>query len=685
MGKWIHFGSLRNELTGQNYKLLRNCLIAAAVIVVIVEILARRSIDDTLTFMAGRFPAFVYNVLLVFLTLTFALIFRKRTFSFFLAGGIWIGVAIANSILLSFRSMPLTAPDIWLMGSVRTIFDKYMSYFELGLLMLGISAAIAAILYILFRAEKFPRIFGFGVVHFVLTLFLVILTTLLFQNVGFVQKTKDFTNLPRAYQENGFCYCFAASLLTGGVEEPQDYSDEIIHEIKDKNIDLPATTEDLPNIVFVQLESFFDPNYMLKLVYEENPVPNFQALRENYPSGFLSVPCIGAGTANTEFEVLTGMNLSHFGVGEYPYMTIVDSVCPETVAYSLSGIGYSTHAIHNNNATFYDRDIVYSNLNFDTFTSLEYMDIDPESDFTPTDWAKDAFLTEEILKCMESSEEQDFVFTVSVQPHGRYPSEYSEEYSYLKVEGMVDESRRIGFEYYLYQLRQTDEFVGALVQALSNYDEKTVVVFYGDHLPSFNIRPEELSAGTEQTTEYIVWANFDIGNEKRDLQTYQLSAYVMGLCEIYEGAIFRLHQSYDFPNDEDKEFQDALLVLEYDMLDGEHIAMDGNLIEPTPLRFDVEDILIERMEADAELPGTYHIYGQNFTRFSAVCVNGAPCLTKFVSKEHLIFTIDELENEDEITVAQISAAGDMEILSTTDGWLWFLEETDESSDLNETE
>ncbi len=669
MKNYFRLGNLRNEWTKKNYKLLCNCLIAAAIIVVIVEILSRRSIDDTLTFMVARFPAFLYNALLVFLTLTFALIFRKRTFSFFLAGGIWIGIAIANSILLSFRSMPLTAPDIWLMSSIRTIFDKYLSYFELGLLMLGISALIAVILYILFRAEKFPRIFGFGVIHFVLTLLLLVVATVLFQHLGFIQKTNNFTNLPRAYQKNGFCYCFTASLLTGGIDEPQDYSDEIIQEIKDGEIVLPETTDDLPNLVFVQLESFFDPNYLLKLTFEDNPVPNFQSIRENYPSGFLSVPCIGAGTANTEFEVLTGMNLSHFGVGEYPYMTIVDSVCPETIAYSLSGIGYQTHAIHNNNATFYDRDIVYSNLNFDTFTSLEYMDLDPESDFTPTNWAKDAVLTDEILKCLDSSQEQDFVFAVSVQPHGRYPSEYLEEYSYLKVEGMEDDRRQIGFEYYLYQLRQTDAFVGALVQALSNYKEKTVVVFYGDHLPSFNIQPEELSEGNEQTTEYVVWANYDIGNEKRDLQTYQLSAYVMGLCEIYEGSIFRLHQSHDFPNDEDAEFQDALLVLEYDMLDGEHIALDGNLITPTPLRFDVEDILIDCVEADAELDNCYHVYGQNFTRYSIVYQNGEACTTEFVSKDHLIITQTELENNDELTVVQISAAGDMEILSSTDIWV----------------
>ena len=114
--------------------------------------------------------------------------------------------------------------------------------------------------------------------------------------------------------------------------------------------------------IFVQLESFFDANYLKDLTYGENPVPNFERLKETCSSGLFYVPSIGAGTANTEFEVLSGMNLDHFGVGEYPYMTTVNKVTTESVATVLRELGYATHAIHNNNATFYDRNIVYSNL-----------------------------------------------------------------------------------------------------------------------------------------------------------------------------------------------------------------------------------------------------------------------------------------------------------------------------------
>lgn len=97
------------------------------------------------------------------------------------------------------------------------------------------------------------------------------------------------------------------------------------------------------------------------------------------------MPSIGAGTANTEFEVLSGMNLDHFGVGEYPYKTVVKNRTCESMAYALQSAGYSTHAIHNNNATFYSRDRVYANFGFETFTSLEYMH---DVEQNPLGWAK---------------------------------------------------------------------------------------------------------------------------------------------------------------------------------------------------------------------------------------------------------------------------------------------------------
>ena len=70
----------------------------------------------------------------------------------------------------------------------------------------------------------------------------------------------------------------------------------------------------------------FDTSEYLALQTTKDPLPNLRKMAEEYSSGYCQVPTIGAGTANTEFEVITGMNLRYFGPGEYPYKTYLFSV-----------------------------------------------------------------------------------------------------------------------------------------------------------------------------------------------------------------------------------------------------------------------------------------------------------------------------------------------------------------------
>ena len=127
---------------------------------------------------------------------------------------------------------------------------------------------------------------------------------------------------------------------------------------------------------------------------------------------YIRIPDDAAGTANSEFEVLTGFNVAYFGAGEYPYKTILGKQTIESMATQLKLDGYSTHAMHNHDGTFYDRYKVYKNMGFDTFTPMEYM---YNLEHTQKNWEKDNVLTGEIMKTLYSTNGRDFIFTVSVQ------------------------------------------------------------------------------------------------------------------------------------------------------------------------------------------------------------------------------------------------------------------------------
>ena len=361
----------------------------SAIICFMLELLARRSLSETLAFFVFSPAALIYNVTIIFSTLCMSLFFRRRRFFSILVCVLWFGLGISNCILHSYRTAPLTAIDFALMSSVWSILLKYLDFWQITII-LAATIVTLYLLHLVYRQcpPENPRPFFALCVVFCIYLALIL---------GY-GSFRDFKELPDSgltandtAERYGFAYCFTISMFDQGIDMPSEYSEETIDSIlADMNSHETIETAERPNIIFVQLESFFDVNEIIGVEYSENPVPVFSSLQENCPSGELIVPTLATGTANTEFEVLTGMSLDYFGVGEYPYQTVLQTETCESMAYDMKSLGYSTHAIHNHSGDFYDRKKVFSNLGFDTFTSVEYM---KNVQRNPIGWAKDSVLT----------------------------------------------------------------------------------------------------------------------------------------------------------------------------------------------------------------------------------------------------------------------------------------------------
>ena len=246
-----------------------------------------------------------------------------------------------------------------------------------------------------------------------------------------------FSNIAQGYKDYGFVYSFSSGLVNWGMDKPKDYNEAVIDALlaavdSEKPV-TTLTTENGPNIITVLLESFVDPYEFNFMTYSQDPTPFFHYLEDNFTSGYLTMPVVGAGTANAEFEILTGMKLQYFGTGEYPYKTILKEVnnC-ESIASVLKAIGYGTHAVHNNGGNFYSRVNAFSLMGFDSFTSKELMNI---TEFTPNEgWAEDSILAEEALKTLTSTVGPDLTYIITVGQHGVYPEEQvidSETIQYL--------------------------------------------------------------------------------------------------------------------------------------------------------------------------------------------------------------------------------------------------------------
>ena len=405
-----------------------------------------------------------------------------------------------------------------------------------------------------------------------------------------------------------------------------------------------VNSQQRPNIIFLQLESFFDPNLLKGITFSENPVPVFEELYNKYSSGFLSVPVFGAGTANTEFEIQTGMNMDDFGPGEYPYETVLQTRVCESTAYVLNGLGYVSHALHNNYGTFYDRHRIFSHLGYDTFTSIEYMG---DLSFTPTGWARDKVLTAQISNILESTEGSDYIYTISVQGHGDYPSVMPDNYApAISVEGFFDEDNTTAFEYYVNQLKEMDDFIKELTDYLTQRDEETVLVMYGDHLPGFEFEDDMLVNENIYQTQYIIWNNFNMNVNNKDMEAYQLSSYVLEQLGISNGYINRFHQQQQGSDD----YLKNLKILEYDILYGNCDIYDGQMpYLATNLKMGILDI---KINCEYNSMNNIYIEGENFNNYSAILINDVECESELISGNLIRVKDKELKKGDVVSVIQ---------------------------------
>ncbi len=617
----------------------------SAILDMVIETLNTRSLTGLLAPVLNPL-VFFYNVLILMLTMCLALFTRRKIFAVSAVSAFWILLAGINFAVLYSRKTPFTAMDIYLLSDAIKVIPVYLSTFQIILTAAGAAAGIVLLVLLWLKAPKQKEAVNYlhGAIKTAAVGAVLAAATAIFMLSGII--SNYFGNLADAYQQYGFAYCFSCSVVERGIDKPGGYSTELIEQMKEE-VDSKEETDNeqkTPNIIFVQLESFFDPTLVKGAEFSEDPLPHFHSLESAFSSGFLSVPCFGAGTANTEFEVQTGINLDDFGPGEYPYKTVMQSKVCESAAYNLKSLGYHTHALHNNDGTFYNRNKVFSHLGYDAFTSVEYM---YDIEYTPIGWAKDKILTGEIEKILDSTEEKDYIYTISVQGHGDYPEQMPEGYE--PVIQMTAEAEGIGgdaFTYYVNQIHEMDNFIGELTQMLDARDEDTVLVMYGDHLPGFDFTDEMLFNGDIYQTQYVIWSNFDLPVEKKDMESFQLSAYVLGKLGISEGYITKYHQQQSDADD----YLKGLKLMEYDILYGEQEIYNGQVpYKPTSLKMGTEEILVSEAYNYKDY---VCVEGGRFNDFSVVFINDKACETEIINENLLRVKDVSLEPGDVVAVVQ---------------------------------
>ena len=619
-----------------------------------------------LTFMVHSPLVFLYNALILYATLVLASLSKRRVFFFTIISIFWLGIGIINGVILTQRMTPFTVKDLSNLNDGLTIVTNYLSNYEIiGAIAAGLIAVGLLVLLFIKGPQKRDGVKRKrNLVAVLLVIAFTFLSSSFVIRAGIVQTF--FGNLAYAYRDYGVVYCFVNTWLNTGISKPDGYSKEEILSIFDKKelgddnamlLTQKDEDEEHPNILFLQLESFIDPMTIQSITLSQDPCPNFRRLMQTYSSGELTVPACGAGTANVEFEVLTGLSVKFFGPGEYPYKAVLKEKTGESLAYDLDSLGYTSHAIHNHRAVFYNRNSVFANMGFDTFTSMEYM---KNVEKTPKNWAKDNVLTECITDALDSTDGRDMIYTISVQGHGKYPTEQVIRDPRIEVTAAPSEELKWKYEYYVNQIYEMDQFIKALTDTLAKREEPTVLVMYGDHIPALDMTEDDLESGNLYGTQYLIWDNMGLKKDDENLHAYQLAAHVMEMLDMQVGTIFTYQQNHK----NSETYLADLKALGYDMLYGKYYIYGGtNPFKPTNLKMGVNDITIDEI---VKIGDKYYIKGRNFTQYSKVTLDGKELKTIYLG-ENVLGLLEDVDPDDadKMKVSQIENKSG-EILSTTE-------------------
>lgn len=623
---------------------------SSLVITIICQAMECHSIIEGVSFIFNETYFFVLNYLIVLFTLCLAFIFKRRAAFMILFGTIWIGLGITNMIITIVRPMPLSGIDFVVLTTTMDIIPHYLSVPAIIACVIGILGIILYTAYIIYKSKKFERNIrkcAFPVVGSLALLLLFLLGGMLNNRLEV-----SYANVKEAYDKYGFIYCFSSSLVDKGIEEPDDYSSSEVYEIVKKYAaSEEGIPEETPNIIVVQLESFFDVLKYHKYSLNKDPIPNYHMICKQFGEGGIAVPSNGGGTVNTEFEILTGMNLEFFGAVEYPYTTILKKETCEAAPFILDKYGYKSHAIHNHTGVFYRRNEVYPNLGFDTFTPLEHMQyVDNE-----LGWAKDTAVLDTIIDAIESTDGKDFIFAVTVEGHGMYVNKDRPDIEF-KVDNRDllegDELKKAYmYEYYCNLLHETDKVIGKLYEYVMSSNEDCVVVLYGDHLPSIEFDSDLYDYKSDYMTSYTVFSNIDNFNynHSQSIPAYRLLSSVFESVGIDGGIINMINRCYA-----EEDYENDLEAVQYDMLYGNGYSFGDAPYVAKNIQFGIKEIRINSIVFDE---GFMTVNGQNFTKASRISVNGWSRDTEFVDSNTLKCSLSGISAGDIISVRQCAVDG----------------------------
>lgn len=323
-------------------------------------------------------------------------------------------------------------------------------------------------------------------------------------------------------QAHGFALNFIVELKASKVEKPEDYNVENVKEIDEEiKSDDTNNSEDKPNIIAIMNESFADLSEINEFKTNIEYMPFIKSLTKNTIKGYALSSVYGGNTPNSEYEFLTGNSLAFLPKDCIPYQTYIKNDTNSLVS-TLKSNGYKTIAVHPYLSSGWDRINVYNKFGFDEY----YFEDDFENPKYIRNYISDESSYDKLIDLYKNKEKGQklFMFNITMQNHGGYTTSYDNFTEDVSLQ--VSDKEYPDVNRYLSLVKKSDEAIEKLINYFSNQDEKTIIVFFGDHFPAldeefykslYGKSLDELDLGETQKmykVPFFIWANYDIEEQQ---------------------------------------------------------------------------------------------------------------------------------------------------------------------------
>ncbi len=371
--------------------------------------------------------------------------------------------------------------------------------------------------------------------------------------------------------ENGFMLYFSTQV--GRVEKPDGY-DTFDYEKLESQYSQQSNAIHTPNIIVIMDESFADLRiYDNKLSTNIPVMPFYDSLTENTVKGYTLCSTFGGGTANSEYEFLTGNTMAFLPSGISAYQNVVKDDTYSLVTY-LNCLGYTSIAMHPESKNNWMRVSAWPALGFDKAYFIE----DFPCENLVRGHVSDQEVFEQVIRIVnhQDADTPVFLFCVTMQNHSGYTEPgYANA---VKLTGYTQEYPQAN--QYLSLIHETDAALEYLIRNLETSERDTVVLFYGDHQPKLDDGfVEELYGRPFETLEeqelryavpFFIWANYDISPK-----TVELTSLNYLGNHLLDCAGIPLSPYQNFLADLERRIP-AINVLGYVNAQGEVCGLEGN-------------------------------------------------------------------------------------------------------------